>query len=70
MEMLEIHTIRVITEGSEHEAEPKHPFNRLGKKTTIGISGMPEENPDQAIQERRKAMSFQTSPRRNDDSTN
>ena len=36
----------------------------------IGTSGMPEEDPIQAIQERGKAMSFQLSPRKNDDSTN
>ena len=69
MEDLEVHTVRVITEGSEHPVEPERPFTRLRKKTTIGTSSMPEEDPIQAIQERGKAMSFQASPRRNDDST-
>ena len=35
----------------------------------IGISGMSEGNPIQAMQERGKTMSFQAYPRRNDDST-
>ena len=61
--------MRVIIEGSEHPTEPDCPFTRLRKKTTISISGMPEEYPNQVIQERGKAMSFQASPRRNDDST-
>ena len=69
MEDLEVHTVRVITEGSEHPAEPHRPFMRLRKKTTSSTSGMLEEDPNQVIQERGKAMSFQASPRRNDDST-
>ena len=36
---------------------------------TISTGGMPEEDPIQAIQERGKAMAFQVSPTRNDDST-
>ena len=69
MEDLEVHTVRVITEGSEHPAEPDRPFMRLRKKTTSSTSGMLEEDPNQVIQERGKAMSFQASPRRNDDLT-
>ena len=69
MEDLEVHTVRVITEGSKDPAEPERPFTRLRKKMTISTSGISEEDPNQVIQERGKAMSFQASPRRNDDST-
>ena len=69
MEDLDVHTVWVITEGSKHPAGPERPFTRLRKKMTISTSGMPEEDPNQVIQERGKAMSFQASPRRNDDST-
>ena len=69
MEELEVHTVRVITEGSEYPAEGERPFNRLRKKMIISRRRMPKEDPNQAIQERGKAMSFQTSPRGNNDST-
>ena len=58
LEDLEVHTVQVITEGSEHPAEPEHPFTRFRKKTTISTNGMLEEDPNQAIQERGKAISF------------
>ena len=67
MEDVEVHNVWVITKGSEHPAEPKRPFARLGKKMTIGTSSMLRKDPTQTIQERGKAMSFQTSPRRNID---
>ena len=46
---LKIHTVRVITKGSEHPAEPECPLIRLRKKMTIDTSGMPEEDSNQAI---------------------
>ena len=49
MEDLEVHTVWVITEGSEHPAEPDRPFTWLRKKSTISISGMPKEDPNQVI---------------------
>ncbi|KAH7657797.1 hypothetical protein IHE45_17G045100 [Dioscorea alata] len=72
MEDLEVHTVRVITEGSEHPPEPERPFTRLRKKITVGTSSMQEEDINQALQERAKAFSqagFQTPPRRNNDSS-
>ncbi|XP_039130899.1 uncharacterized protein LOC120267304 [Dioscorea cayenensis subsp. rotundata] len=76
MEDLEVHTVRVIIEGSEHPPEPERPFTRLRKKITVGTSSMQEEDLNQVLQERAQeraksfaqAVGFETPPRRNNDS--
>ncbi|XP_039144879.1 uncharacterized protein LOC120282187 [Dioscorea cayenensis subsp. rotundata] len=77
MKDLEVHTLRVITEGSKHPPELERPFTRLRKKTKVGTSGIQQEDFDQILQERAheraksfsQAARFQTPPRRNNDSS-
>ena len=54
MEDLEVHIVWVITERSEHLVEPECPFTRLRKKSTIGPSGIPEEDSIQLYKTRGK----------------
>ena len=72
MEGLTVHTVGVIIEGSKHLPEAERLFTRLRKKTMVGTSDMPEEDFNQAIQERAKTISqagFQTPLRRSNDSS-
>ena len=67
-----MHTVWVITERSEHHPKPGLLSTRLRKKKMVGTSGVLEEDFNQVIQERTKAMSqvgFQTLPGRNNDSS-